>query len=96
MNPQELLMRIEQLEAQLNALKAAATIPYDIEQALRTRLKISSFIPIVTQTTKTADSEDATVDTGGGLSTEVVMKDPTGFLQVTIANTAYYIPYFSS
>ena len=88
----QLLARIDALEQEIKNLKADSTIPYDVDQAFRKRLAISTFTPFVVSA-KGASTEDVSVNEGGA-SSYAVMNDPDGFLEVTIANTVYYVPYF--
>jgi hypothetical protein len=92
MNP-DLQTQIDELRAEINALKAQATIPYDVEQAFINRLNIRSFTPL-TVGSKALSSENQSVNEAGS-ATYSVLKTPKGWLQVIIANTAYYIPYFT-
>lgn len=84
--------RIIDLENKVKALEAASTIPYNVEQALRQRLGMGS-ITVLTVSGKSTNSEDQTVDEGGA-GNYSVLSDPAGWLQVTIASTVYYIPYY--
>lgn len=46
------------------------------------------------KSTKGTDTEDQAVDEGGA-GTYNVLKEPDGFLEITINNLTYYLPYFS-
>lgn len=72
-------------------MQKSSAIPRSTEMALRERLKGIGSTLIVS--TKGVDTEDVTVNESGSAS-YAVMNDPVGFLQVTINNTIYYIPYF--
>lgn len=93
MENEELLRRIEQLENEIKLLKAATTIPHDVEQAFRERFRLSSFTAIE-GSAKGATSENQTVSESGS-STYSVLTAPDAFLQVTIGVTTYYIPVFT-
>ena len=86
--------QLKDVVAFMNALKAASTIPLEVDRALRARLNFPS-IPITIVSSKNADSEDQAVAEGGAASYSV-MGDPVGFLQMTVGNTAYQIPYFNA
>ena len=93
MPPQEqidvLKRELAELRDDFNKLRSSTTIPYDIDQAFQQRigdktLKVS---------TKGVNTEDQAVNEGG-VATYDVLGDPDGFLQITIANTIYYLPYY--
>lgn len=90
---QELLQRIEALEQELEALRSASTIPYDVDSAFRERFRLNN-VTIATVSSKANDSEDQAVNEGGS-GTYSVLKPPDGFLQITINNTVYYLPFFT-
>ena len=94
MTLEQLLQRIDELQQEIDLLKADSTIPYEVEQAFRKRLAISSYTPVVVSA-KGANSEDVSVNEGG-VASYSVMNDPVGFLQVTIASNVYYIPFFNA
>lgn len=75
----------------VQSMRAAGTLPYEVEQALRTRFDGGLGLTV---STKGVDTEDVTVNEGGS-SSYAVMNDPDGFLQVTINGTLYYIPIFT-
>ena len=84
----------QQLETLLTwkrQMESSSTIPLNVNQALKARLLGSLGLTV---STKDVDSEDVTVSEGGA-SSYAVMNDPDGFLQVTINDTVYYIPYFT-
>lgn len=87
----QLKQRIEKLEEELNKLRSSTTIPFEVDRAFRDRFKN---ILAISVSAKGASTEDQAVDEGGS-ATYSVMGDPDGFLQVSIAGTIYYLPYFS-
>lgn len=86
MNPQ-----IDALQKEFDLLKAASTIPYEVEQAFRTRL--ASLVNL-SSSAKGATSESQTVQEAGA-STYGVLKNPDLYLQITVNGTTYYIPAFT-
>jgi hypothetical protein len=86
----ELLNRVSKLERELNALKSSSTIPFEVDRAFRDRFRD---ILVLNVSSKNASSEDQAVDEGG-ISTYAVLGDPDGFLEVIIAGTPYYLPYY--
>lgn len=86
----QLKNEIELLETELGKLRSATTIPFEIGQAFRDRLRD---INVISASTKDKDTEDQTVDEGGTATYEV-LKEPDGFLQATINGTPYYIPFY--
>lgn len=101
MNPElrQLQEQLKLIEDQVSGLKAAfnslsnnATIPFDIGEAFKTRV-LTNITPL-SISSKDADSEDESITVG--LNTTIVLGDPDGFLQVTINDVIYYIPYFNS
>lgn len=92
MNPQDL--KIQELEKQLNDLKSL------VENMRRPNTVDAEFQQVLNRNTlatsaKGATSENQTVNEGG-VASYAVLGIPTGYLQVTIDATAYYIPYFSA
>lgn len=91
MTPEE-LKRLEEVERQLVALNNNATIPFDIGEAMKAR--ILGDAGVATVSTKSASSEDKSVNEAGVLSYSV-LNSPDGFLQVTLLGNIYYIPYYT-
>lgn len=84
--PNDLEQRVAALEALIQSMQHLHTAPQDFRKALTDAgLSVSS---------KGASTEDQAVNEGGAAA-YAVMGDPDGFLQVTIAGTIYYVPYFS-
>lgn len=99
---QQLQRQVMELQTEIDKLKSSATIPHDVEQALRERLQlrsINSTISIVNSfinSTKSNTSENQSVNEAG-TNTYTVMKNPDDFLQITLADgSTYYIPVFTS
>lgn len=93
MTPEELLQRIVELEREMQLLRAGSTIPFDIEKALRERLRIGTFNP-TTLSAKGATTENQSVNESG-VATYSVLKPPDAFLTITIGSTAYNIPVYT-
>jgi hypothetical protein len=87
-----LSQQTQMMMAFINSLKAAGTIPYDVDEAITDRIKRKAILGL-TVSGKDLDSEDQTVQEGGALSYSV-LGDPDGFLEVTIGGVVYYIPYY--
>ncbi len=75
----------------MQALKSAATIPYEVDGAFRDRLSNSLALSV---STKGQDTEDLEINEAGS-STLTAMQDPDGFLEVSIGGTIFHIPYFT-
>jgi hypothetical protein len=93
---QNLQNQIDDLQRQLDALKGAGTIPYDFEQALRTRFRLDRVdtLASIENSSKLASSENQQVnEAGSGLYN--VLKSPDAFLQVEVAGAIKYIPIFT-
>lgn len=88
MTPDEKL-QFEQLKAEVNALRATSTIPFDIENAFRDRLRIAT---TPTVSAKSNISESIPVNTAAGT---LVQLFPDAFLQVNVGGTTYYIPVYT-
>lgn len=92
--------RVKQLESEVQELKdfikllqADTTIPFDVEGAFRKRLEDLALA--VTTSSKSAGSENQAVNEAG-MATYSVLGTPTGWLEIVLDNTTYYIPYFSA
>lgn len=90
---EELQRQIDILRAEINSLKTSATIPYDVDQSIRTRLEIDTFAKIK-GSTKSASSENVTVDESGS-NTFPVLGVPDGFDERLDGNTTKYYPYWT-
>lgn len=93
MDTTEIQAKISALQEELDKLKANATIPYEVEQAFRTRLNIDTFTSLIASS-KTAASETQLVNESGTQSYDVA-KPMDGFRQVTIGGATIYIPYYN-
>jgi hypothetical protein len=85
--------KIADIQEQLNALKAATTIPYEIDQAFRTRFDIAALARLV-PSTKTVASETQAVSEAG-VGSYNVPKIFDEFRQFTIGGTTYYIGLYT-
>lgn len=83
--------RITQLENEMRMLKAASTIPYDVEVAFKSRLKIGE--GELATSTKAASTESRTVNEAG-TSSYSVSRLMDGFVQKNLLGTTIYIPYY--
>lgn len=83
--------RITQLENEMRQLKAASTIPYDVEVAFKSRLKIGD--SNLRTSSKTASSESRTVNEAGTASYSVA-RPMDNFVQYDLNGTTIYIPYY--
>lgn len=94
----ELTNTVKDLQDQIKALNSNSTIPLDVGEAFK--LRILSDAGVATTSTKGATTEDTTVVTsvnfggGGSTATDTVLGNPDGYLEITITNNIYYIPYF--
>lgn len=94
----DLKKQVDDLQSQIKALSNNATIPFDVGEAMKVR--ILSDAGTAELSTKLATSEDTTVVTsvnfggGGSTTTDTVLGNPDGYLEVTITNNKYYVPYF--
>lgn len=95
--------QIDELTKQLASLKASATIPLDVGEAMKIRMLDAGIlrdVPVLKSSAKEADSEDIDAVTAVNFGASTVTKDavlgnPAGFLEVDIQGTLYYIPYFA-
>ncbi len=87
---EELLKRIEELENFKRSLEASQTIPLSVDQSFKGRFGL----PAVILSTKSAGSENKSVNEAGG-SIYDVLKPPDAFTQVVISGVTYYIPVFT-
>jgi hypothetical protein len=90
---EELKRKVADLESIIRSISNSASIPKNIEDALRTRFRIDEFTPMTTSS-KSVTSENQSVNEAGVASYDV-MKKPDGFLQIVIGASTYYLPYFS-
>lgn len=81
----------EDLQSQMKALSNNATIPYDIGEALKARILGDAGVSALS--TKLSTSESQAVNEAG-VATYSVLKPPDGFLEITITENKYYIPYY--
>jgi hypothetical protein len=100
--------QIRQLEDRIKTLEdslgAAATLPYNNEQAIRERLRLTELdinkVISLKISSKNVNSEDITVNEAGS-SSYAVMDDADIFLELELKNgngviTTYYVPAFTS
>ncbi len=95
---QQLTEEINALRQEVNSLKANTTIPLDIAEAFKVRiLNGNQFLSL---SSKSASSENIAAVTavdfvGQTVTTNTVLDNPDGFLQIKIRGVNYYLPYFS-
>lgn len=88
-----LQQQINELQQQLNLLKASGTLPYEVGIAVKERLNIpDSFLSGGASSTSPA-THTQTVNEAGS-SVYDVAKVMTGFVSITINGTAYNIAYY--
>ena len=90
MTPEE-KREFEELKQEVQSLRSSTTIRYDVDGAIRERFK-DLFNPVGVSL-KGVNTEDQAVDEGGS-ATYNVLKEPDGFLEITISGITYYIPYY--
>ncbi len=97
----ELKNRVAKLEEFTVSLTGNSTIPYPVGEAMKERiLPDVPIVELVSNAEKAASSEDITAVTSVNfgaqtVGTNTVLDNPNGWLKVTFANVAYYIPYFT-
>ena len=86
MPPNDLQKRIEDLENIINAMKADGTFPFDISEAINSRV---STVKVVSDPTgKSLTSEQHGAGAAG-------LKNPEFWLQITLNNgTQYFLPAY--
>jgi hypothetical protein len=92
MDERDLIHRITLLEERLKKLENSTTIPFEVEQAFRDRLRISSYSTIESDS-KSASSENQAVNEGGS-ATYSVLKSPDRFVKVVINGQNRYLPAY--
>lgn len=75
----------------VQSLKNSTTIPLEVDAAFRTRLTELSGLSV---SGKSATSEDVSINEAGA-ALHTVLDDPDGFLEIQIAGSTYYLPYYS-
>jgi hypothetical protein len=90
---EQLQKQIDSLKMELNALKSADTLPYDIEQALRIRLRVIDYAQL-SPSAKSAGSEDEIVNESGS-STHAVLGTPAGFEERVVGGVTHYYPFYT-
>ena len=84
--------QIADLQRQLDALKSATSIPYEIDQAFRNRFNLSSFASLAASS-KAAGAENVGIDEAG-VATHTVLGAPDGFRQFSVGGSTLHFPYF--
>lgn len=82
--------RVMRLEKEDKKLRSSTTIPFDIDQAFRARLKSITGLSV---SSKGVNTEDQAVNEAGVAAYDV-LGDPDGFLEINIGGTIYYLPYY--
>ena len=94
---QALQDQIDLLREENDRLKNSTTIPLEVAEAFKTRILADA--GVLQLASKLASSENinavTSVNFGGmSVSTNSVLDNPDGFLEVTLAGNLYYIPYY--
>lgn len=77
----------------MKSMKRFEKIPLDVQMALSRKLGIRD-VPRISVSSKSATSEDVTVNESGS-STYTVLNDPVGFVKLTdLSGNTYDIPYY--
>lgn len=87
---EELQRQITALQAEIDSLKNASSIPFDVGSAFEERLSKTVTAP----STKTAASETQAVDEGG-VATYSVAKPMDGFIKIFINGIERNVPYYN-
>lgn len=87
--------KIDELYAFMQDMKAGATFPLDVDEAIRDRLGIDSIIVVDTTVSKSANSEDVSIDEAGA-AVKVVLDDPDGFTGFTVNGERRFFPHYTS
>lgn len=90
---EDLQRQINELKAEIEMLKADTTIPFNVEQAFRSRLRIQDLAELASSS-KTAASETQAVNEAG-VGSYNVAKPPDGFREYVVGGTTLYIPYYT-
>lgn len=92
---QNLISKIENLEKKVKFLEASATIPKNVEDAFRERLRMETFTPLEASS-KSATSETQVVNEAGVSPTSYsLLKQPDGWEQRTVNGSFRYYPYWT-
>lgn len=92
MTPEE-KQKLNELYEFMNNMKSSGSIPYEVDSAIKDRIRFSGLNPLASST-KSSTSEAQLVNESGSSSYNVLPL-PDGYLQVTINSTTYYIPIFT-
>ncbi len=89
----DLQSQINQLREEINTLKNSTTIPFDVGEAFKIRVleDLSKLKP----STKTAISENETVNIPAVPTSFTKIKQPDGFVEIVLNSSVYYIPYYN-
>lgn len=93
MTIEQLQSQIDLLQAELNKLRNTTTIPFDVEQSFRTRLKINELARLA-PSAKNPSTETQIVNEAG-IATYSVSKPPDGFREFVVGGSTLYIPYYT-
>lgn len=89
----EMKVQMSELKSQIKLLEAGSTLPKPVEDAIRDRLRIDTFTPLLTSN-KSATSENQVVDEAG-VATYSVLKPPDGWEQRSVGGTTHYYPFWT-
>lgn len=82
--------KLNEVYESIQNLKSSSTIPFDVDGAFRDRLAGSLGLTV---SSKGATEENQAVDEAGS-GTYSVLGVPSGFLEINISGTTYYLPYY--
>ena len=98
MDNKQLEQRITELENKIKSLTSSTTIPLEIDGAFRKRFDLNNFSKVlVSSKSATSENKNAVMTvnfSGETVTTDSVLDNPDGFLQVNINGTVYYLPYY--
>lgn len=87
----QIIERLSKVEEFIDSLKSVERIPYNVDSAFRERLNLTNKFAV---STKSADSEDITINEAG-VSVTDVLNDPDGFLKVILeSGVEKAVPYY--
>jgi hypothetical protein len=87
---EELQRQINELKAEIDSLKNASSIPFDVSSAFESRLSKT----VATTSIKSASTETQAVDEGG-TGTYSVAKAMDGFIKIIVNGIEYNVPFYN-
>lgn len=83
--------RVAKLEAELKSQKDTRSIPRDLENALRDRLKV---LTASSTNTGSFSAISRTINLSGNAQNISVLEDPAGYIPVLFRGQTYKVPYW--